>query len=101
MRSLDVPPSFIVDSGGGLQPIWLFDAPTTDFELVEGINRSLVALFDADPGTFNIDRLLRVAESIMEVDREADAQIGLFFNHAGLPYLTINASIFCLHFTAC
>ncbi|WP_294289098.1 hypothetical protein [uncultured Sphingomonas sp.] len=64
LRSLDVPPSFIVDSGGGLQPIWLFDAPTGDFDLVEGVNRSLVALFDADPGTFNIDRLLRVPGSL-------------------------------------
>ena len=59
-----VPPSYVVDSGGGLQPVWLFDGHVTDFDLVEGINRALIARYGGDTGTFNIDRLLRVPGSL-------------------------------------
>ena len=59
-----MPPSYVVDSGGGLQPVWLFDGEVTNFELVEGINRALIARYGGDPGTFNIDRLLRVPGSL-------------------------------------
>lgn len=59
-----MPPTYVVDSGGGLQPVWLFEGEVTDFELVEGINRALIARYGGDPGTFNIDRLLRVPGSL-------------------------------------
>lgn len=64
LQSLDIEPTYIVDSGNGLQPVWLFDVPATDFDMVEGVNRALIQKFGGDPGTFNIDRLLRVPGSI-------------------------------------
>jgi hypothetical protein len=64
LKASAMPPSYVVDSGGGLQPVWLFDGHVTDFELVEGINRALIARYGGDPGTFNIDRLLRVPGSL-------------------------------------
>ena len=64
LQASAMPPSYVVDSGGGLQPVWLFDGRVTDFELVEGVNRALIARYGGDTGTFNIDRLLRVPGSL-------------------------------------
>ena len=63
LHSLPLPPSYIVDSGGGLQPVWLLDKPETDLALIEGVNRRLVELTHGDH-CFNIDRLLRVPGSL-------------------------------------
>ncbi len=63
LRGLPIPPSYIVNSGNGLQPVWLFDRPVHNLDLVEGINRQLIKLTGGD-ACFNIDRLLRVPGSI-------------------------------------
>jgi hypothetical protein len=63
LNGLPIPPSYIVDSGGGLQPVWLLEQPETDLTLIEGINRRLAELTNGDH-CFNIDRLLRVPGSL-------------------------------------
>jgi hypothetical protein len=72
LNGMDVPPSFIVDSGGGLQPVWLFDKPVENLELVEGINLRLAELLSGDH-CFNIDRLLRVPGSLNTPDAKKAA----------------------------
>lgn len=55
-------PTYLVDSGNGLQALWLSEEPLsiTQTALVEGANLGLIQRFGGDPGTQNIDRLLRV-----------------------------------------
>lgn len=72
LRELPLPPSFVVDSGGGLQPVWLLDKPEPDLALVEGINRQLAAVTDGDH-CFNIDRLLRIPGSLNTPDAKKAA----------------------------
>jgi hypothetical protein len=61
------PPSFIVDSGGGIQPWWLLDKPIAatpeNVELARGIGRTLKARFGGD-GVFDVCRLMRVPGTI-------------------------------------
>lgn len=63
LAQLLIPPSYIVNSGNGLQPVWLFDAPVHNLEAVEGMNRALERQLGAD-NCHNIDRLLRVPGSL-------------------------------------
>jgi hypothetical protein len=63
LRALPLQPSYIVDTGGGFQAIWLFNAPVHDLQLVEAINRRIAALTGGDH-CHNIDRLLRVPGSL-------------------------------------
>src|SRR3546814_10997007 len=53
------PPSLIVTSGNGLQPLWLLDAPEDGKDAVEAVNRGLAAQIGGD-NCHNIDRLLSV-----------------------------------------
>lgn len=57
------PPSFIIASGGGFQPVWVLDAPmpaTPDVvAAVEAVGRRLAALAGGDP-VQNVDRILRL-----------------------------------------
>lgn len=59
LRSLHCPPSFIVNSGGGLQAFWQLEEPTGNCDQVEGINRAIRDLLHAD-ACHNIDRLMRL-----------------------------------------
>lgn len=52
-------PSAIINSGNGLQALWRLAEPSDDVERAEEINRSLIAVYKGDPGTFDISRLLR------------------------------------------
>lgn len=54
-------PSFIIDSGNGIVPIYLLEEPVGSEmrEAVEQANYALLEDFNADPGTWNSDRLLR------------------------------------------
>jgi len=72
LNGMDVPPSYIVDSGGGFQPVWLFDKPVENLDLVEGINLRLAELLSGDH-CFNIDRLLRVPGSLNTPDAKKAA----------------------------
>lgn len=58
-----VPPSLIIDSGNGVQPVWLFGSPEKDKASVETVNRGLEAVFGGDH-CHNIDRLLRIPGSV-------------------------------------
>ncbi len=57
----------IIDSGGGFNVLWFLDeklpAPENT-EAVEAQNYGLLKLFGADPGTHNIDRLLRLPGTV-------------------------------------
>jgi hypothetical protein len=57
------PPSFVIDSGNGLQPLWRLDRAPTDYGPVEDINRSIADSFGGD-NCHNIDRLLRVSGTV-------------------------------------
>jgi len=59
LLALDIVPSFIVDSGNGLQPLWRLTHAPKDWKLIENINRAIAKKLVAD-SCFNIDRLLRV-----------------------------------------
>ncbi|WP_395624257.1 hypothetical protein [Sphingomonas daechungensis] len=72
LYGLEVPPSFIVDSGNGLQPVWLFDQPEHDLARVEGVNRGLAEKLAGDH-CFNIDRILRVPGSLNTPDAKKAA----------------------------
>ena len=61
--ALDTPPSFIVDSGNGIQPVWLLADPIEANEEYRQAAESLCAQIEAAlgaKGTHNVDRLLRV-----------------------------------------
>jgi P4 family phage/plasmid primase-like protien len=56
-------------TGGGVQAVWMLDAPTQDFTAVEEANKALLEWFNAQPGveasgTWNVDRVLRLAGSM-------------------------------------
>lgn len=53
------PPSFVNWSGNGVQAFWRLE-PGATVETTEQVNRGLIAVFGGDPGTQNIDRLMRV-----------------------------------------
>ena len=61
--ALDTPPSFIVDSGNGIQPVWLLADPIEANEEYRQAAESLCAQIEAAlgaKGTHNVDRLLCV-----------------------------------------
>lgn len=60
---IETPPSFIIDSGGGLQAFWRLDGPCQNLAAIEGINTQARDWFDAD-ACQNIDRLMRVPGSV-------------------------------------
>ena len=88
------PPSIIIDSGNGLQGIWLLDkehafpamVSTTpkskEFEAeaqtraapIEGRNRALATATGAPAGTYNVDRLLRLPGTINFPNAKKKAQ---------------------------
>jgi hypothetical protein len=65
--AVQLPPSLVIMSGGGWQPLWLFDAPipaTPDnVEHVETMGRWLAKLTGGDP-VQNVDRLFRLPFTI-------------------------------------
>ena len=61
------PPTFIIDSGGGVQALWrLYEEVSSleDRDYCRGINRRLVEMFGGDGATFNLDRLLRLPGTV-------------------------------------
>jgi putative DNA primase/helicase len=57
------PPSLVIDSGNGLQPLWRLNHAPTDYGPVEDINRSIADSLGGD-NCHNIDRLLRVPGTV-------------------------------------
>ena len=62
LLALPVPPTLIIDSGGGLQAFWRLAGPASQ-EDVEQANRGVADQFGGD-NCHNIDRLMRVAGTI-------------------------------------
>ena len=65
----DPPPSVVIDSGNGLQGIWLLEfeyqfQENKQVEEIELRNRALAARLGTAPGTHNVDRLLRLPGTI-------------------------------------
>lgn len=63
LSELDSPPSFVIDSGGGLQAFWRLEEESLNFDAIEATNRGIMARFGAD-ACWNIDRLMRVPGTI-------------------------------------
>ncbi len=59
LLSCVTPPSIIVDTGNGVQPLWLLTESSEDFDRVEAINKSIASHSGGD-NCHNIDRLLRL-----------------------------------------
>jgi hypothetical protein len=63
LHALETPPSFIVDSGNGIQPVWLLADPIEANHEYRQSAESLCSQIEAAlgaKGTHNVDRLLRV-----------------------------------------
>lgn len=56
-------PSKVIDSGNGLQGLWALQ-PGATVEQVETVNRGLIQRFNADKGTWNVDRVFRLPDTI-------------------------------------
>ncbi|WP_310533156.1 DUF3987 domain-containing protein [Novosphingobium sp.] len=69
MLDIDAPPSFIIDSGGGLQAFWRLDGLAENLAAIEGINMQVRDYFEAD-ACQNIDRLMRVPGSVNWPDKK-------------------------------
>ena len=63
LLALDLVPSFVIDSGNGLQPLWRLAYAPKDWLPIEDINRAIAKKLGAD-NCQNIDRLLRVPGTI-------------------------------------
>lgn len=59
LASFAVPPSFVIDSGGGYQAFWLSEAPVS-VEEAEAINQRLCAYFDTPDNCWSIQHLMRL-----------------------------------------
>ena len=62
LLALSVPPTLIIDSGGGLQAFWRLSGPASPAE-VESVNRSLAGRLGGD-NCHNIDRLMRLPGTV-------------------------------------
>lgn len=63
LASWTLPPSLVIDSGNGVQPVWLLDSPAKDWQVIESANIGIRDTFGGDD-CHNIDRLLRVPGSV-------------------------------------
>lgn len=63
LKELPEPPSFIIDSGGGLQAFWRLATPTLDLPAIERLNQRVSHMLDGDH-CHNIDRLMRLPGTV-------------------------------------
>lgn len=63
LDNLRCPPTFVIDSGNGLQAFWALDGDAQNLDAIEGINQQIRTMFSAD-ACFNIDRLMRVPGAV-------------------------------------
>lgn len=69
MTEIAAPPSFIIDSGGGLQAFWRLDDHYQNLASIEAINTQVRDYFEAD-ACQNIDRLMRVPGTVNWPDKK-------------------------------
>jgi hypothetical protein len=63
VHQFPMPPTVIVRSGGGFNCYWALNTPIRangNIEELEDVNRGMIVALNADKGTQNIDRILRV-----------------------------------------
>ena len=63
LRSFQLPPTFIVFSGGGYQAFWRLREPIRvngNLAELEAANRAVMSTLGGDKGTYNIDRIMRL-----------------------------------------
>lgn len=60
LQGSDAPPSFVLDSGGGLQAFWRLEYLSENLPAVEDLNRRIAAQFAGGDHCHNIDRLMRL-----------------------------------------
>ncbi len=63
LQALRNEPSFIIDSGNGLGPIWRLEEPSKNIQAIEAINIGVRDMFGGDH-CWNIDRLLRLPGTV-------------------------------------
>lgn len=73
MAEIECPPSFIIDSGGGLQAFWRLDEPCKNLASIEYINSQIRDYCDAD-NCQNIDRVMRLPGSVNWPDAKKRAR---------------------------
>lgn len=59
IQTLEIPPTAIVDTGGGYQCLWLLDEATSDFKRWKAVEAALVVATRADQGAKDLARVLR------------------------------------------
>jgi hypothetical protein len=73
LAGIETPPSFIIDSGGGLNAFWRLDDACQNLGSIEYINTQIRDYFDAD-NCQNIDRIMRVPGSVNWPDAKKRAR---------------------------
>ncbi|WP_374589134.1 DUF3987 domain-containing protein [Novosphingobium sp.] len=73
LQGIACPPSFVIDSGGGLQAFWRLEDPCANLASIEAINLQVRDWFEAD-ACQNIDRLMRVPGSVNYPDSRKAAR---------------------------
>ena len=63
LLALSVPPTLIIDSGGGLQAFWRLSGPASLAE-VESVNRSIAQRFQGGDACHSIDHLMRLPGTV-------------------------------------
>ncbi|MFT3917312.1 MAG: DNA-primase RepB domain-containing protein [Anaeromyxobacteraceae bacterium] len=63
MAASPAPPTVVWSSGNGISALWRLAEPVEHAD-VEHLNRRLVARWGGDPGTHNVDRILRLAGTV-------------------------------------
>jgi hypothetical protein len=59
-------PTYAIDSGGGVQLLWRLNTPLElhDHDEIEKYNKRMIEVCGAQPGTWNVDRLLRLPGTV-------------------------------------
>lgn len=64
LKAFVPPPSFVIDSGNGIQVLWRLEGSVSDVAAIESANKALLRALAAPSGTHNIDRLFRLPGTI-------------------------------------
>lgn len=73
LSGIDAPPSFIIDSGGGLQAFWRLDEPCANIQSIKYINTQIRDYFDAD-NCQSMDHVMRVPGTVNYPDAKKRAR---------------------------
>lgn len=73
LSGIDAPPSFIIDSGGGLQAFWRLDEPCANIQSIKYINTQIRDYFDAD-NCQSMDHVMRVPGTVNYPDARKRAR---------------------------